>query len=241
MYSKSKAIATGLIALLCAACGSLLPWHDEPVATEVNVAFTIQNNLLFLTTPRIENRPGRFFFGSAAARSVLDPAFAAAVGPRRAYAFDIGQKEAIRVTPVVLSLGGAGDAIIGADVFGNRAISIDYAAGLLTYQKEGIHPEGMALFRYVADPSITINVDGKYVPAIVDTALPDTLVLPRAKPGRGTARVNVAGTDFGAIDVGYANIGMVRIGNRLLSRFLLSIDYGQHVIGLWRDPRIPLR
>ena len=72
--------------------------------------------------------------------------------PARAYAFDLGQKEAIRVTPVVLNLGGAGDAIIGADVFGNRAISIDYASGLLIYQKEGIHPEAMTLYRFSGEP-----------------------------------------------------------------------------------------
>jgi hypothetical protein len=237
MYSKTNAIATALIAVFCVACGSVLPWHDEPAATEVNVAFTIENNLLFLTTPRIENRTGRFFFGSAAARSVLDPRFAAAIGPRRAYELDFGQKEAIRFSPVVLGLGGAGDAIVGADVFGDRAISIDYRAGLLTYQKEGIHPDGMALFRYTGDPSITIGVDGRNIPAIVDTASPDTVVLPRAKAGRGTANVNVAGNDFGTIDVGYANIAKARIGNRLLSRFLVTIDYRQHVIGLWRDPR----
>jgi hypothetical protein len=241
MYSKSNAIATALLALFCASCASVLPWQDEPVGDEVNVAFTIENNLLFLTTPRIENHTGRFFFGSASARSVLDPKFAATVGPRSAYELDIGQREAIRFAPVLLSLGNAGDALVGADVFRNRAISIDYASGLLTYQKDGIHPEGMALFRYTGDPSITIDVDGRSVPAIVDTASPDTLVLPRAKPGRGTARVRVAGNDFGAIDVGYANIATAHIGNRLLSRFLVTIDYGQHVIGLWRDPRIAAR
>jgi len=241
MYSKSKAIATGLIALFCAACGTVLPWHDEPVGNEVNVAFTIENNLLFLTTPRIENRPGRFFFGSADPHSVLDPKFAAALGPHRTYAFDIGQKEAINVAPVVLDLGSAGDAIIGADVFGNHAVSIDYRVGLLTYQREGIHPDGMQLFRFRGDPSITIDVDGKPIPAIVDTALPDTLVLPRAKVGRGNVHVSIAGTDFGTIDAAYANIPAARIGNRLLSRFLVTIDYGRHVIGLWRDPRIPLR
>jgi len=241
MYSKSTVIATALVALFCAACAGMLPWHDEPVATEVNAAFTIENNLLFLSTLRIENRTGRFFFASAAAHSVIDSGFAAAIGPRRAYELDLGQKEAIRFTPVVLGLGGTGDAILGADVFGNRAISIDYRAGLLTYQKEGIHPEGMALFRYSGDPAITIAVDGRNVPAIVDTASPDTVVLPRANPGRGTARVNVAGSDFGSVDVGYANIPRARIGNRLLSRFLVTIDYGQHVIGLWRDPRTAAR
>jgi hypothetical protein len=86
-----------------------------------------------------------------------------------------------------------------------------------------------------------MQVDGANVPAIVDTASPDTVTLPRAKPGRGTAHVNVAGQDFGTIDVGYANIPVAHIGNRLLSRFLVSIDYGKHVVGLWRDPRIASR
>ena len=77
------------------------------------------------------------------------------------------------------------------------------------------------------------------VVAIVDTALPDTLVLPRATEGRGTARVIVAGSDFGNIDVKYASVPLARIGNRLLSKFLVSIDYGKQNVGLWRDPRIP--
>ena len=241
MYSKSKGIATALIALFAIGCASVLPWHDEPVATEVNVAFTVQNNLLFLTTPRIENVRGRFFFGSASAHSVLDPKFVALIGPHPAYDVEIGQKEAIRINPVVLDLGTSGDALIGADVWGNRAITIDYRTGLLTYQKEGIHPEGMALFRYSADPEITMQVDGANVAAIVDTASPDTVTLPRPKPGRGTAHVSVAGQDFGTIDVGYANVPVAHIGNRLLSRFLVTIDYGKHVVGLWRDPRIASR
>jgi hypothetical protein len=50
--------------------------------------------------------------------------------------------------------------------------------------------------------------------------------------------VRVASTDFGAIDVQYANVSHARIGNRLLSRFMVTIDYGRRVVGLWRDPRI---
>jgi hypothetical protein len=237
MYSKSKAIATGVAVLFLASCGSVLPWHDEPVADEVNLAFTIENNLLFLTTVRIENRPGRFFFGSAAAHTAIDPRFVPSPG---AVAIDVGQKEAVHVTPVYLDLGKSGDALIGADVWGNHAISIDYRSGLLTFQREGIHPEGMALFRYDADPSVDVSVDGRTIPAIVDTALPDTIVLPRATPGRGRARVVLGGTDFGAIDVGYANVPRARLGNRVLSKFLVTIDYGRREVGLWRDPRIPM-
>jgi hypothetical protein len=252
MYSKSKAIATSVMCVFVAACGSMVPWRDEPIGDEVNVAFTLQNNLLFLTTAHIDHRSGRFFFGSANARTALDPKFAAEVpspglrppSPAAAgegsHGFDIGQKESIRFRPVLIDLRGTGDAIIGADVWGRRAITIDYRAGLVTFQKQGIHPDGMALFRYDAEPSITITVDGHAIPAIVDTASPDSLVLPRATPGRGSASVSIGDANLGTIDVGYANIPRAHIGNRLLSKFLVTIDYGRRLIGLWRDPRIPL-
>jgi hypothetical protein len=52
------------------------------------------------------------------------------------------------------------------------------------------------------------------------------------------ATVTVADADFGTIDVQYANVTRARVGNRVLSRFLVTIDYGRKVVGLWRDPRI---
>ena len=57
--------------MLLTSCSSMLPWHDEPVSDEVNLAFTIQNNLLFLPTATINGHHGRYFFGSAERRSVI--------------------------------------------------------------------------------------------------------------------------------------------------------------------------
>jgi hypothetical protein len=225
--------------LLFSACSSVLPWQKLPEATELNLAFTIRNNLLFLPSATINGRPGRIFFGSAAAHSVVDPAYAAAIQPDGGpLTLQLAARESLRFSPVVTSLGHVGDALIGADVWGNKAVTIDYRSGLITYQKEGIHPEEMKLYRFDAEPSVTIEVDGQPVTVIVDTANPDTLVLQRPTYGRGTAHVSVAGTDFGTIDVLYANVSQARIGNRLLSKFLLSIDYGHHLVGLWRDPRV---
>jgi hypothetical protein len=87
---------------------------------------------------------------------------------------------------------------------------------------------------------INVVVDGREVAAIVDTTSPDTLVL-SGPDARGSVNVLIAGTDFGATDVQYANVSQARVGNRLLSRFLVTIDYGRKVVGLWRDNRIPLR
>ena len=68
----------------------------------------------------------------------------------------------------------------------------------------------------------------------------DTLVLPGAANGRHSARVEIAGVDFAAVDVRTGGVQSARIGNRLLSKFLVSIDYGRKVVALWRDPRIAM-
>jgi hypothetical protein len=226
-----------VVVLFSASCARYLPWRDTPVAPEVNLAFTLKRNLVELQTVRLNNRSGRFLLGSAARQSVVDPAFAG----HGTHALQLTEKETVRLSPASLDLGGVADAIIGVEAWRNRAISIDYRSGLVTFQKEGIYTGLMTIFRYDDDPKINVNVDGVDVPAIVDTTSPDTLILPRTENGRGTAHVAIAGSDFGAVDVRYANVSQARVGNRLLSRFLVTIDYGKRVVGLWRDPRIPLQ
>ena len=83
-------------------------------------------------------------------------------------------------------------------------------------------------------------LDGTLLRAVVDTSSPDTLILPRGNGGRGRASVAIAGTNFGSVDVRFANVQRARVGNRLLSKFLITIDYGKRQVGLWRDPRIAL-
>jgi len=239
MVSKSMLRARTLVCvLLLSSCASMLPWHDAPPADEVNLAFTIKNNLLFLPSATINGHSGRYFFGSATARSVVDPDFAARLGTPPS-SVQLGDRATLPFNPVPLNLGTAGDAILGADLWDAHAVTLDYRAGLLTYQKSGIHPAFMSIFTYQVEPMINVVVDGRTISAVVDTALPDTLVLPRANEGRGNVHVVIAHTDFGTVDVKYANVSQPRVGNRLLSKFLVSIDYGRREVGLWRDPRIP--
>lgn len=237
ILSKSTARATALVlALFTASCSRFLPWSRTTVAPEVNLSFTLQRNLIELQTLRINDQPGRFLLASASPRTVLDPGFA----PNGPHVLQISEKNTTRITPSRLDLGGVADGIIGADAWDNHAISIDYRSGLVTYQKEGIHTGLMTIFRYTAEPQIYVNVNGTDVAAIVDTSSPDTLVLPSRTNARGNVRVAIAGTDFGALDVRYAPVSRARVGNRLLSHFLVTIDYGKKVVGMWRDPRIPL-
>lgn len=236
MLSKSVPIARMLlISVFLTGCS--LPWRSAGPATEVNLSFTLENNLLFLPTAQINGRAGRYFLGSAAAHSVLDPKFAQTT-PARAYRLQLNGRDSVGLSPVVLPLAGLGDAMIGADAWSRHAVTIDYRSGLLSFQKEGIHPAYMSLFEFEGEPAILVEVDGRTVSAVVDTAVPDTLVLPGGE-GRRSAHVVIAGSDLGYIDVAHANIPRARVGNRLLSKFLVTIDYGRQQVGLWRDPRIP--
>jgi hypothetical protein len=97
----------------------------------------------------------------------------------------------------------------------------------------------MTIYRFDGEPRVSIEVDGKEIGAVVDTASPDTLTLPRgnAPASRTRAHVKLAGSDFGTIDIKLADVSAPRVGNRILSKFLVTIDYGKKEVGLWRDPR----
>jgi hypothetical protein len=226
------------MALLALSCSRVLPWGREPVNTDVSLAFTLDKNLVRLDTVSIDGREGAFLLGTAAPRTVVDTNFPLAAGGR--HLLQLRERDSLRLQPYRLDLGGVADAIIGAETWGRYAVSIDYHSGLVTYQRQGIRTGFMTIFHYEVAPKIYVNVDGLDFAALVDTASPDTIVLPRRTSGRGNARVIVAGTDFGPIDVRYADVSEARVGNRILSRFLVTVDYGRRVVGLWRDPRIPL-
>jgi hypothetical protein len=226
-----------LLMLLLSGCRSSLPWQNEG-PNEVNLAFTLEKNVIYLTTAQINGRAGRYVFASAAAKTALDPALVEQIAAPP-FRMQLSARDTLTLSPVVLPLGGVAEAVIGADAWGSAAVTIDYRVGLLTYQMDGIHPDYMSLFRFDAEPTIIVQVNGEDIPAIVDTSSPDTLVLPRRTgKDRGRARVAIAGSDFGEIDIGLAETTRARVGNRLLSKFLVTIDYGKRQVGLWRDSRI---
>lgn len=232
-WKRRAQILIATVAILASACSSVLPWSKEKVGAEVNLAFVLENNLVRLQTLRIDDRPGSFLLGSAAPQTVLDPSFPTTGTP----ALQVSKARTFRLSPAILDLRGVADGIIGADAWDRRAITIDYHKGLVTWQREGIYPYGMTLFNFQAEPTIVVSVDGVDVTAIVDTTSPDTLTLPSPDTHRTSANILIAGTDFGSVDIGHADVSQARIGNRLLARFLVTIDYGKRVVGLWPDTR----
>ncbi|HEY0140124.1 MAG TPA: hypothetical protein VGF48_04455 [Thermoanaerobaculia bacterium] len=233
----ARATALLLVLFTSSSCARVLPWRNEPIGEEVNFAFVLRDNLVELESLRIDNQQGRFLLGTAAPVTVVDPSFP--LLPGRTHTINLASKQSVRITPQRVAMGGVADGIIGADTWRRAAVTIDYRSGLVTYQKSGIHPAQMTLYRFSGAPAIAVGVDGREVQAIVDTTSPDTMVLPRATAGRGTVSLVIASIDFGPVDVQYAPVTQARIGNRLLSRFLVTVDYGRGVVGLWRDPRIP--
>ena len=243
MLSKSvpRARTAVVCLLLLSGCRSLLPWSRGSQRPEHNLAFVVEKNLLRLTTAEINGRRGRFYLASASQTTLIDRAFTATIGAERPR-LTLTDRRSLPLIPVTIDLQGIGDAFIGAEPWSSHAITIDYRKGLVTYQEEGIHSDYMTVYPFSAEPAITILVNGREVTAVVDTALPDSLVLPRGQSaaGRAPARVEIAGTVFPSIDVTYADVSHARIGNRLLEKFLVTIDYGRRQVGLWRDPRISL-
>jgi len=226
-----------VLVLLLSACSTSLPWQNEPVGSEVNLAFVLDGNLLRLGTAEINGYRGHYIFGSATPQSVIDVKAAAILGPHpEGYRLQLGEKQTVRIHPTIADLGGSADAVLGADMIGNRAVTIDYRSGLVTYQKLGIFTGLMTTYRFTGAPHIPVIVDGQQIDAIVDTASPDTLTLP-GSGARRNVRVSIAGSDLGTIDIGYGDTAVARIGNRLLASFLVSIDYGKGIVGLYRDTR----
>lgn len=228
-----------MIVAAVAGCSSVGPWQSEkPASAEINLSFTLENNLPYLTSATLDGRSGRFLFGSANAQSVVNSSF----GTAGRHRLGLREGETIAVQAVQGDLGTVADAIIGGGAFQRTAITLDYHAGLFIVQKDGMHSELMEVHRFQGEPAVALVVDGRRVEAVVDTALPDTLVLPAGQGGerRGTSSVRLGGVDFTGVDVAYGNVSQPRVGNRLLSKFLMTIDYRGGHVGLWRDPRTPL-
>ncbi|HUP44024.1 MAG TPA: hypothetical protein VM779_00785 [Thermoanaerobaculia bacterium] len=208
---------------------------------ELNLAFTIEDNLLRLTTVTLAGREGRYFLGTAQPRTIVHPTFVPAA-PRR-LALGLGRRDTLEIEPLYIDLTGVGDAIIGFDTWSPRAITINYVSGMVTYQTGTIETDGMTVYRFEDEPAIQVVIDGRRIAAAVDTMIPDTLILPRGESAAGRTKVHleIADVAFVEIDVALADVSRARIGNRLLSKFLVSIDYGGRRVALWRDPRVPLQ
>ena len=213
-----------------------LPWAGEK-RDEINLIFSWQNNQIILQAA-VDGRSGQFIVGSAQPQTVLDSDFGLSADRMRVV---LGDRYSTFVTPVVQDLGAIADGILGADAWRDSTLTIDYQRQLVIVSSKPAEIMDQSVHHFDGPPTISIFINGKREWAVVDIALPDTLVLPvtsQASPGQRTSvALRIDQHDLGKVDAGFARSSTIRIGNRLLSRFLIQIDYRRGVVTMWRDPR----
>lgn len=208
---------------------------------ESNFAVEFDLNQLVLPTAEVRDAAGRLILGSAHSGILLSADYARRIGLSsrdRSVPIRIGQSAVFRARPEQVELGASIDAILGAEVLG-PVISIDFRRRLVTATRGGsLIAEDMQTYPFREIPTLQVNVNGQTIPAIVDTTIPDTLILPsRFAPalpaGRHPVDVALAGRSWQDIDVLVADVETARIGNRLLHHFLIVIDYPRRQVALW--------
>jgi hypothetical protein len=243
MLSVSSLRATTrllIVAGLCAGCAT--PQFDR------NVAFQIRGNLPVVDA-ELEGRPVSFVIATALPNSVLDGERARAIGYEpsrwRSPVF-FGNLTGTRAAPVVIELHDAipADGLLGADAWRGRTLTLDYRRSLAVLSAPGPVPEGFHSWSFTGPPRISVTLNGIVLPAIVDSAIPDTAIIPEIlldeSEGDGPRRrvnLEIAGVRFDDLDVLSAPTGDIRIGNRILSRFLVRIDFDHRIVALWPDSR----
>jgi hypothetical protein len=236
MLSKSKLAARTILGSLVLSCSP--PWSGQ-TTDEVNLVFTLQKNQIAVDAT-VADQSGTFVVGSAQPRTVIDRGFLPVV--RERVRVVMGDRFSTDVAPVVEDLGGVVDGILGSDAWRDTTLTVDYSKQLLTLSRRPAVSMDGRLHRFSDAPTLPVVIDGRRQEAIIDMALPDTLTLPRQGPhgsARTKVRLQLAGYDMGVVDASLGDSTALRVGNRLLSKFLVTIDYRHGTVALWRDPRTP--
>lgn len=224
-----------VLGLALSGCQTWRSYRADAGTKEHNVSLVLDRNQAVLTAATLGGRAGRLVLATASPRTMVDDGFLA---PGADTPFAAGQGYRARVAAVSAGLRPAADALIGFDAFGSRKISLDYSKGLLTVAESRVAPpEDMHVRKFSDIPRVSAIVDGREYLAVVDSSLPDTIVIPASSESRSAVPVTIQGVDLGAVDVHFAPVSEARLGNRILARFLVTIDYSRKWIGLWPDPR----
>lgn len=207
-------------------------------ATTTNLAWTFEQNLVRIEAT-VGGRQGSFLVGTAAERTILDDSFPAVVRRGRV-GINLGDRYAARAEPVRTDLQGLADGILGADAWRRRSLTIDYRRRLLVLGRTLDPIQDGVRFRFRDLPAVRVFIDGAETSALVDTANPDTVLLPSRRygpEGRRTIALRIGETSFDAVDARVASVDEVRLGNRILANFLVTVDYPRREVSLWRDLR----
>lgn len=235
-------LVTALLAISCS-----LPWNTGTAERETNIAFTLRNNQIQLTSVTVGGHTGDFLLATAQRRSAIDSDFATRENLlSKKVVVRFGQRLKVALNPTSMSLHKLGDATIGADAFPHNAVTIDYAKQLVIL-RPAPDTSQMPRYPFAGAPTVPVIFNGTQTRAVVDTLVPDTMVVPASlvgnRSGRVTVSLSVGGIDFPEVDARVVDVEEIHLGNRLLANFLVTVDYRRGTVALWRDPRsgaIPL-
>lgn len=208
-----------------------------PRATTTHLSWTFDRNLIVVGA-LVDGIAGEFLVGSSHSETVLDAGFAGAKSGRRTVPVAMGRYSAT-ARPVQADLQGLTDGVLGADVWSGRSLTIDYKRRLLILGRALEPVDQDARHRFAGAPAIPITIDGREERAIIDTANPDTILLPMERfgpEGRIDVELVLGGVRFQSVDAAVAPISEIRLGNRILSEFLVTVDYRRREVSLWPNP-----
>jgi len=237
---KSKASAFVVLSAVTALAVASCSWSTDPTIPENNISFFLRTNLPCVRA-EVNGLDATLVIASALPRTAINSSLKGNLSSTRLL---LGSTLLTRVKPVALDVGDLpADGLLGADAFRGKIATIDYYRGLLILSawpkpRPQVTPWSFA----GGPPRVPVTINGREVWAIVDSALPDTAVIPgeflaAAEGDRGTVDLQVAGVRFDDLDVSITPVVTPRLGNRVLSRFVVTIDYARETIGLWPDPR----
>jgi hypothetical protein len=234
--SRVPAALAAFAAIVLSACAS----SPEPAMPEDNVGFFFSDNLACVMA-EVNGKAATMAIATALPRTAIGYHLKEDRAGARVL---LGSTLVTSVRPTALELGALPvDGLLGADAFRGRIVTIDYFRGLLILSAwPRVRPDLTPWDFAGGPPRVPVTINGRSTVAVVDTALPDTALVPSdmlasGTGDRATVSMVIAGVRFDELDVAVAPVTMARLGSRTLSRFMVSIDYAREKIGLWPDPR----
>lgn len=234
MRRSSAVTAAGSLAL-CAlllspiSCRSL-PWNNQTPKT--NLVFELRRGQPIVRAG-IGGVEGRFVVGSAHQRTLVRESGSSGV-------VSLGPRTTVRVEPQHAPLQTNADGILAIDVWRQTGtLAIDYARGVITLGGEASY-EDASPERFETLPTVSLFIEGVPLRAVVDTSYPGGLLLPESTRSERTStsaviELNGIRTE---VPLQWADVPEARIGNALLQRYLVIIDFRERMIALWPDARL---
>ncbi|MHB0969664.1 MAG: hypothetical protein ACYC7A_07685 [Thermoanaerobaculia bacterium] len=224
-----RPFALGALLLSAISCGSL-PWTKQTAKTTLVFDFLRGQPVVTAGMGGVE---GQFVVGSAHPHTLVHE-------PGSGGVVSLGPRTTVTIEPRVAPLQTGADGILAMDVWRQTGtLALDYARGVVTLGGNASFGDASSE-RFESVPSVSLLVDRVPMRAVVDTSYPGGLVLPVSAStslDSSSAVIELNGIRT-EVPVQRAEVPGPRIGNALLRRYLVMIDFRKRLVALWPDARL---